>query len=190
MSKTPHSVGYFSAYYRGLECLLKMWPAIRAEVPDAVLDIYYGWESWDAMEGANGVAFKQRILTALDQLKDQGVTEHGRVSHEELAQAMKATQVWAYPTEFAEIHCITALKAQEAGCWPVVTDVAALKETVQQGDKIECANIYSNDYGQRKFIKAVVRALKEGKTAHPLKDVDWSSVAIQWEEVIDGRTSN
>ena len=179
-----HTVGYFSAYYRGLECLLQMWPNIRKEVPDATLDIYYGWGSWDALEGYGGQDLKRRIVGLLYELRDQGVKEHGRVSHKELAKAMKRTVVWAYPTEFPEIHCITALKAQEAGCWPVVTNVAALNETVKMGDKIKSANIYSNDYAQQKFIKCVVEALKEGKRSNPVEGVDWSDVATKWSEVM------
>lgn len=177
-----NKVGYFSAYYRGLEALLKMWPEIRKQVPDASLDIYYGWQSWDAMSGDH--EFKPRILKLLAELKDQGVTEHGRVDHETLAQAMLDTDVWAYPTEFPEIHCITALKAQQAGCYPVTTNVAALKETVQCGDVIDCANIYSNDYAQKKFIRAVVSALKENKVGTPVKNAGWDYVAKQWEAVL------
>lgn len=175
-------VGYFSAYYRGLDCLLDMWPAISKECPKAKLDIYYGWQSWDALSGDQEL--KPRILKKLEQLKDHGVTEHGRVSHEELAKVMRKTDVWAYPTEFPEIHCITALKVQEAGCYPVVTNVAALKETVQCGDKIDCKNIYSNQYQQQRFIKKVVEALKEKKKGTPVKGVDWSDVAKEWQEVM------
>lgn len=183
--KSNHSVGYFSAYYRGLECLLKMWPAIRKEVPDATLDIYYGWESWDAMEGANGQEFKQRILALLEGLKGLGVTEHGRVSHEALAKAMKQTKVWAYPTEFPEIHCITALKAQEAGCYPVTTHVGALVETVKSGLQIDCKNIYSNDYGQARFVEAVVAMLnREDMDPVSVAHSDWSDVAKRWAEVM------
>lgn len=184
MKARRHTVGYFSSYSRGLECLLQLWPQIRAEVPDATLDIYYGWQSWDALAGAEGPPFKARINALLDELKTQGVTEHGRVSHEELAEAMKRTKVWAYPTEFHEIHCITALKAQEAGCYPVVTNVAALKETVIQGDKINVANIYANEYGQQKFVKAVVKALKGNPEVKPVPGVDWSDVATKWAEVM------
>ena len=97
---------------------------------------------------------------------------------------MARTQVWAYPTEFTEIHCITALKAQEAGCWPVVTNVGALGETVQCGDKIRTKKIYSDEYKQEQFIKKVVEALKEGKTGVPVPNTDWSDVAKQWDEVI------
>lgn len=187
MTKKKHSVGYFSAYYRGLECLLKMWPKIRAEVPDATLDVYYGWESWVAMQGEDD--FYTRMEKKFTELADHGVTVHGRVSHEELARAMKQTQVWAYPTEFTEIHCITALKAQEAGCYPVVTNVAALNETVQCGDKIRTKKIYSDEYKQEQFVKKVVEALKEGKTGTPVPGTDWSDVAKQWKDVIEEKLS-
>lgn len=181
--KNKHSVGYFSAYYRGLECLLKMWPKIREQVPDATLDVYYGWESWVGMRGEDDFYFRMEEM--FEEMKDKGVTIHGRVSHTELAEAMKRTQVWAYPTEFEEIHCITALKAQEAGCYPVTTNVAALKETVQSGTRINTARIYTDEYKQGKFIEAVVTALKEGRTSTPTQGTDWSDVGQAWSSVIE-----
>lgn len=187
IERKPYSVGYFSAYYRGLECLLEMWPAIRKRVPNATLDVYYGWESWTALQGEDDFYF--RMERKFTELADQGVTVHGRVSHEELAKAMRQTQVWAYPTEFPEIHCITALKAQEAGCYPVVTNVAALNETVQCGDKIKTRRIYSDTYKQEKFVDAVVDALIKGKTGVPVENIDWSDVAQQWDAVIKEKQS-
>lgn len=184
ISKRPHSVGYFSAYYRGLECLLDMWLDIRKQVPDATLDVYYGWESWVGLEGEDD--FYHRMEEKFAKLKKDGVTVHGRVSHEELAKAMLGIQVWAYPTQFEEIHCITALKAQEAGCYPVVANVAALKETVQSGDRINTKKIYIDEYQQQKFIKAVVSALKEGKTGTPVPNCDWSDVASSWDKELKG----
>lgn len=186
MTKRKNSVGYFSAYYRGLECLLKsIWPKVRKAVPDATLDVYYGWESWVGMQGEDD--FYHRMEALFEELKDQGVTVHGRVSHTELAEAMKSIQVWAYPTEFEEIHCITALKAQEALCYPVVTNVGALKETVQCGDKIETRRIYSDEYKQQKFAEAVITALKEGKEGVPTQGTDWSEVARRWQSVIESK---
>lgn len=181
--RRKNSVGYFSAYYRGLECLLAMWPAIRERVPDATLDIYYGWESWVGLQGKDD--FYERMERKFEEMADQGVTVHGRVSHIQLAEAMRSTQVWAYPTEFTEIHCITALKAQEAGCFPVVTSVGALAETVQSGVKIKTQRIYTDQYQQEKFIDAVVDALKNEKTGTPVEGVDWSDVAKQWHKVIE-----
>lgn len=180
--RKEHSVGYFSAYYRGLECLLGMWERIREEVPDATLSVYYGWESWVGLQGEDD--FYERMEQRFAELKDKGVTVYGRVSHEQLAQAMNEIQVWAYPTEFPEIHCMTALKAQEAGCYPVVTNVGALNETVQCGTKIRTRKIYTDTYQQEKFLTAVVEALKEGKTGTPVPNTDWSDVAKQWDAVI------
>ncbi len=182
--KTPHSVMYTSAYYRGLETLLKLWPRVREQVPDATLDVAYGWQSWLELEGEND--FYHRVSKLLEDLKDQGVTHHDRLSHVDLAKLMDKTQVWAYPTEFTEIHCITALKAQQARCYPVTTNVAALQETVQSGVKLDTRVIYSDEYQQKKFVDAVVDALKENKTGEPLPDADWSTVAKQWDNVIKG----
>jgi glycosyltransferase involved in cell wall biosynthesis len=190
MKKRKNSVGYFSAYYRGLECLLDMWDrpgGILEQVPDATLDVYYGWESWVGLQGEDD--FYVRMEQRFAELADKGVTVHGRVSHEELAKAMLETQVWAYPTEFTEIHCITALKAQEAGCYPVTTNVGALNETVQSGTKIRTRKIYTDTYQQDKFIAAVVTALKEERTGLPVANTDWSDVAQQWDSVIKEKQS-
>lgn len=180
-----HTVGYFSAYYRGLECLLELWPNIRAEVPDAKLEIAYGWQSWVGLEGKDD--FYYRMEAKFAELADQGVTVHGRLSHAELQKLMERTKVWAYPTEFTEVHCITALKAQAAGCIPVVTNVAALDEVVTTGTKIRSANIYTNEYAQAKFIQAVVKALKDDSPAgaQDNKGWYWPAVAQQWQEVIN-----
>ena len=51
---------------------------------------------------------------------------------------MFASGIWAYPTPFPEIYCITAVKTQASGCIPVTSDFAALEEMVQFGDKIHC----------------------------------------------------
>jgi len=179
-----NTVGYFSAYYRGLECLLKMWPEIRKVVPDAQLNVAYGWQSWVAMEGKDD--FYYRIEALFAELKDQGVTVHDRLSHKELDKLMRKTKVWAYPTEFTEVHCITALKVQAAGCIPVTTNVAALNEVVTTGTKLAVANIYSNDYAQSKFIKAVVRALQDPNPSGVQDDANWywPSVAEKWLEVV------
>ncbi len=179
-----HKVGYFSAYYRGCEPLVDMWPKVREQVPDAELHIAYGWGSWVAFQGEDD--FYHRMNAKFEAQKDNGVIVHDRLSHKDLAKLMIDTQVWAYPTEFPEIHCITALKAQEALCYPVTTTVAALDETVQSGVKLDTKTIYSDGYQQGKFVKEIVAALKEGKRGVPVPGVDWADVAKAWDRVIKG----
>lgn len=183
VSKKVGSVGYFSAYYRGLECLLDMWGEIRKEVPKATLDVYYGWQSWVGAEGEDD--FYQRMCKKLDDLKDQGVTEHGRVDHEQLAKAMQETQVWAYPTEFEEIYAITATKAREAQCQSVYTGVAALKETAR-GIEIPSEHIYTDPEAQKAFINTVVKELKDpSKLKAKVPNRYWKDVAKQWSSIIE-----
>lgn len=184
--KKANSVGYFSSYDRGLECLLEMWPEVVKEVPEATLDIYYGWDIFDKVNSKNPELMRWRFMMTqkIRSLKDSGVTEHGRVSHTELAKAMKEIKVWAYPTEFTEIHCITALKAQEAGCIPVTTGCYALEETVQDNTyTVKCEDIYSNQDKQKEFIQKLTEALKSNHITPPVTGVDWSDVAQVWDKV-------
>jgi len=189
IDKKPFSVIYPSAYYRGLEMLLKFWPEVKKQVPEATLDIYYGWESWVNAEGED--AFYKRMLVKLKEMKKLGVTEHGRVDHQTLANKYAESKVWAYPTEFPEIFCITAVKANLAGCKPVVTDVAALKETGgPNASFIETDGIYADQYSQEKFVKQLVKALKEEHNTKEqvdwAKQYDWAEVAKKWQEAING----
>jgi glycosyltransferase involved in cell wall biosynthesis len=189
IEKKPYSVIYPSAYYRGLETLVNLWPKIKEQVPEATLDIYYGWESWVTIEGEDD--FYHRMCKKLNQVKDLGVTEHGRVDHKRLAKRMAESKVWAYPTEFPEIFCITAVKANLAGCKPVITDVAALAETGgPNATYISTDKIYKDEYSQEKFVKAVVKALQEDSETETqiewAKQFDWSNIAEQWVEQFNG----
>ena len=123
----PYSVGYYSNYSRGLIILLIIWPIIKQHFPLATLDIYYGREHWGTL---TEMMFNE-IINLIEQYKSLGVTEHGKVGHIELAQAMQHTSIWAYPcTSMGETFCITAVKCQLAGMIPVVTPYGALEETV------------------------------------------------------------
>lgn len=183
-----HKVIYISSYDRGLETLLNMWPSIRQKVPDATLDIFYGFNSFDAVHKQNPdmMKWKWTIIRKLHELKSEGVTEHGRVSHTELAQELKKHKVWAYPTSFNEIHCISALKAQEAGCIPVTTGCYALAETVVNNKyTVKCEDIDTNTGKQSEFIDAVVKALLDNEMiVEPVPNASWEAVAKQWHKVI------
>lgn len=185
--KKPYSVGYFSSYDRGLSCLLDMWPKIKEQIPAATLDIYYGWDTYKQAHAKNPEKMKW-MWQMMKKLRQDGVAEHGRVSHVELAKAMKEIQVWPYPTEFTEIHCITALKAVEAGMIPVTTHVAALEETVLCELGVFADDIYSSPGTQQLFIDEVVYALKNyDKLLSSVKKVPhryWSDVAKVWSEAL------
>ena len=180
-----NSVGYFSSYDRGLHCLLEMWPKVLKQVPDAKLEIFYGWNLYDKMHSQNPAMMKIK-WQMIRLMNHPSITDHGRVSHAELAEAMKKIKVWAYPTEFTEINCITALKAQEAGMIPVTTGCYALATSViDHTYSVRSTDIYTNEQDQKEFIAMLVKALGT-EDYRPCKRDEWywPAVAKEWEKVL------
>ena len=187
VERKPHRVLYTSAPNRGLLCLLEMWPEIRKKVPDAELYWAYGWQTYDkaAQHNPQMQSYKKLVV---DKLKQEGVHDLGRIGHEELAKVMLSGSVWAYPTEFTEISCITAMKMQAAGVVPICTTVAALDETVQHGIKFDVANIYTNEEAKTTYIDQVVKILTEGYAGREEMQTwarefyGWNTVASEWSQ--------
>ena len=182
VKRNPHKAFYASSFDRGIEHLLAMWPSIREQVPKAELHLFYGWELFVKFHGNNPerMAWKTRME---ELIKQDGIVYRGRIGHKELAKEMMSSGVWLYPTHFEEIHCITALKAQAAGAMPVVTDYAALKETVIMGQKI-AGDPWSEEY-RKEYIATAVRALttkwdREGMHLDAIENFNWAEVADTW----------
>jgi len=102
--RNPKKLIYSSSPDRGLIYLLKMWPEIIKAVPDALLDVYYGFDVFDAIHKGNPGRMKWKSMI-IDMMKQPGITYHGRVGHKELEQAMMGAGILSYPTDFTEISC-------------------------------------------------------------------------------------
>lgn len=181
------TIVYGSSYDRGLIHILEMWPDIIKEVPDAKLRIFYGWEMFDKVTKGNpgSLAWREKM----DKLMTQpGITHLGRISHGACQVEFQNAGIWAYPTHFGEISCITAMRAQAYGAVPVVINYAALEETVMWGEKVD-GDIYESEV-KEEFKKRLIELLK-----NPWTDMDrtemmidakfqfpWSNVAKQWDE--------
>lgn len=178
----PLKVIYTSSYDRGLEHLLKIWPAVKEAVPEAELHIYYGWTLWDKFykDNPSSMAWKAKIERGMEY---DGVTHHGRVSQEEINKAMSECGIWAYPTHFGEINCITAMKAQALGCVPVTMNYAALETTVQHGIKID-GDIY-DDETREEFTKELISLLQDPKRQEEIRAemVPWANEKFTWKKV-------
>lgn len=181
------TIVYGSSYDRGLQHLLEMWPIIREDVPDAQLRIFYGWELFDIgyKDNPERMEWKEKMNKLMEQ---EGITHLGRISHGAVDQEFENAGIWAYPTHFGEISCMTAMKAQAHGAWPIVVNYAALKETVKYGVKIE-GDIYDQET-KDEFREAVIKYL-----VIPCSDVErqemmkwaqstfgWDKVAKQWSD--------
>jgi hypothetical protein len=61
------------------------------------------------------------------------VCTEGRMTDEEVTALYRAAKVWLHPCMGVELFCISALKAQAAGCLCVYSPTMALPETVRPG---------------------------------------------------------
>ncbi len=126
-SKVKNSFIYSSFPNRGLVVLLKMWPRIISEFPDSTLNIYCNLEQ----EWVNKVApVDMREIKALLKVNKKGITVHGWVNKEKLAEAWKRAEYWLYPCTFEETFCLTAVEAAITKTFAVTNHLAALAETV------------------------------------------------------------
>ncbi len=201
VDRVPHRLFYGSSYDRGLKELLENWPKIKLAVPDATLHIAYGWNTWESIakkQGEESMAAFKNVKEDLEQMMQQeGITHLGRISHKEVAKEMLEADVWAYPTWWPEISCITAIKAQIAGAIPCVIPTAAVAETVKYGFKTD-RGYYNSIQGGVALPEeameqwtngciALLRATSESKEPMRQKMMNesceysnWSTIAKEW----------
>lgn len=166
---------YASSYNRGLEKILRNWKTIKKEVPDAKLDIYYGWQVYDTFV-KDGTIRDDGWKSEMTKLMQQdGITEHGRIGHKELLKEYCKAGVYAYPCTYSgEINCIALTKAIACGCDIITNDFAVMKE--------RSPNAVSDDV----FIDKLIEKLKDPKPKdidkEYIKSMSWEAVAKDWDK--------
>ncbi len=189
VEKNRHQMIYSSSPDRGLELLLSLFPKVKQQVPEAKLDIFYGFENFRDQE------YVKKMMGIIK--NTDGVTYHGRVGQDELAEAFLQSTVWAYPSWFQETFCITALESMAAKCVPVTSDYWGLIDTVKDGGILLPMNDNSNtvltpEY-QNKWIYECVKLLKDDsylrewqeKGINRVKRFTWEAVAKQWSQFFE-----
>lgn len=185
-----HKLFWGSSYDRGLDILLLMWADIKKAYPDATLDIAYGWDLFDKAAASNKE--RQEWKRDVQELMSQpGITHHGRVSKDKLEEIRSECGIWAYPTYFTEIFCITALECQRDGLVPVTMALGALKETACKGILVE-GGIYKREV-QDEFKHKLLSLMGDKQEWKRLKNkcekfsrnYDWSTQARKWTDVFN-----
>ena len=182
-----HKLFWGSSYDRGLDVLLLMWKDIKEKFPDATLDICYGWNLFDKAT-VNNKERQEWKRDVQELMKQDGITHHGRVGKDKLEEIRQQCGIWAYPTYFTEIFCITALDAQNDGLVPVTMTLAALKETAKEGVLID-QDIYTKE-GQEEFKTKLLELMGNKEEWKRLRNkckkfargFSWELVANLWVE--------
>lgn len=186
---------YGSSYDRGLDTLLFMWPEVLEKFPTAELHICYGWDLFDLVTKSNPER-QQWKESVLNLMKQEGVVEHGRLGKKELKKVRQECGIWAYPTYFPEINCITALDCQKDGLVPVTMTYAALNETVQSGVKID--GDIKDLQVQENYLEALLDMMGDAKkwkeesekAKEFAKGYEWSAIAPKWVEEFEKPPTN
>lgn len=159
--KKKNQIFYSSSADRGLFELLQMFPKIRESVPDLVLKICYGFNTWEEAVKTRGNPDEIKYIENIKSLMNQpGVEYLGRVSKQELAKVQLESKAWLYPTNFWETFCITSVEAGLANCAILSTKIAGLITTVGDSGILLTGHNASPEY-QEEFIKESVRLLTD-----------------------------
>ena len=181
--RNPLKCIYSSSPDRGLDTLLDLWTDIKKACPDSHLHVFYGFtETYDKLHAGNAkmMEYKEHVMKML---KQPGVYYHGKVTHAVLHEHMASAGLWLYPTQFTEISCITAMKAQAAGAIPICTTVAALDETVQHGYKISFG--MQDTRAQQAFKNITIKLLNSPARQEEIREpmIKWAREFYNWEKV-------
>jgi len=186
-----HRLLYCSDYVRGLDVLLELWPRVRDRVPDAMLDVCFGWQIFDAWTDAQPwrPAWKERVENLLLQ---EGVVHHGRVGKAELAAVRAACGIWAYPSTVSfETNCMAGLESQAAGLVPVIVASGALGETVQSG--VTVSGDAHDAETQERYLAGLLHAMTDesfwrresARASAYATRFTWQAIAAEWEQHFD-----
>ena len=119
----------------------------------------------------------------------EGVEFKGTVGQQELHYAMMCSEYWLYLTSYEETYCITALEMQMAGVIPIVTNTAALNETVNSG-----IILHDNKTKWQTLLNILVR-LNSGMKKKVImsnqkwiKKQTWNERSYDWKKLIENET--
>jgi glycosyltransferase involved in cell wall biosynthesis len=203
--KDPYLLINTSSADRSMGVLPKLFREVRARVPQARLQWAYGWnffQSFNAQK-ADRLQWMERTREEIDAA---GIETLGHLTQTEVAKLYRRAALLAYPTEFAEIDCISVRKAQACGCVPVTSDFGALAESVQFGVKIAAPkrDIWNQgarfQFGiedpqmQRSWVDATVELLTDAAKRSRLaaegsqwaRQFGWPQIAARWDAVLRG----
>lgn len=119
-------LAYTSTPFRGLDVLLQLFPAIRADWPDVTLRVYSSMRVYQMNqaedEGHYGHLYRRcRAMPGIEYV--------GSLPQPELAEQLAEALLLAYPNHFPETSCISVMEAMACGCQVITSDLGALRET-------------------------------------------------------------
>jgi glycosyltransferase involved in cell wall biosynthesis len=189
-------LAYTSTPFRGLGTLLDLFPAIRAAVPKASLQVYSSMSVYQMPAEQDRARYGQLY----DRCRSlEGVEYIGSLPQPELAERLASVAVLAYPNDFAETSCIAVMEALASGCYVVTTRLGALPETTGGFATLIDPPTGTAEYRQQ-FTQAVIETLNsfadrpawhtslERQRHWVREELTWARRALEWQSWLDSLT--
>jgi predicted O-linked N-acetylglucosamine transferase (SPINDLY family) len=192
---------------RSLEAFLDCFVQIKQQVPGAKAQWAYGWDIWDSSHRYNPAGIEWRIAMQA-RMRELGVTELGRLNHTDIAALYHRATIFAYPSEMAEIDCISLSKAMAAGAIPITTDFGAMGEKAGHGGVFLHSNKSKDNWTQpgqfhfeitdpaqkAAFVEHAVELLRHPPGEFERESMrlwartvfEWNAIADAWHKVLAG----
>jgi glycosyltransferase involved in cell wall biosynthesis len=197
VTRNMNRIIYSSNPDRGLEHLIDMWDIITERCPDIELVVTYGWEgltTWSNdsnwHKGINRLQTK--CFTKAEEFGNIRFT--GRLTKLALASEMLAGTILAYPNNFWETFCLTALEAQAAGLGIITSKMGALPSVLDTTANVMIEGSPSSVRYQDQFISALSNfyhdrdSLSRCSSANVqrIKNLpcDWEDIGLMWAQLI------
>lgn len=195
IEKDPFLIINTSSPDRSMDVLPKLFKEVKKRVPQARLQWAYGWDNFKAAN-ANDMKKLEWMKQTQKEMDEVGIETLGRISQAEVGKLYQRATILAYPSAFAEIFCISVLKAQSAHCLPITTDFGAFAEINKFGIQTHTATTKENwnkpyqyffgitdEKEQQAWVDAVCKSLKDGGSpAYPPAVREWTDT-FKWPEV-------
>lgn len=203
--KDPMLIINTSSPERSMGVMPYLFSEVKKRVPKAKMQWAYGWDLFKVVHASDPK--KMQWMRDTQKLMDEaGIETLGRLTQADVGKLYGKATIFAYPTEFAEIDCISVKKAQAAGCIPIVTDFGALAESTWGGWQVHSkktkdtwAQPYQFHFGledpkaQQAWIDFCVQELKNTPQKRKEQidymqrravDFSWDIIAKRWHEVL------
>jgi glycosyltransferase involved in cell wall biosynthesis len=209
MRKDPFLIINTSSPDRAMDVLPKLFKEVKKSVPQARLQWAYGWDTFyrgfrynEEKEMKEKFRWMKRTQKEMDKA---GIETLGRLTQAEVGKLYQRASILAYPTEFAEIDCMSVKKAQAAGCLPVVTDFGALAESAPFAWKVhskKTKDTWNSRLGQfhfglegqdaqQEWVDLCVKALRSGRVSEGRAEMkewsrqfEWHKIAVRWNDIL------
>jgi glycosyltransferase involved in cell wall biosynthesis len=186
-----HKFAWTSSPDRGLHHLLRLWPTIRNEWPDAELYVGYGASKFllPAMWAHKKIA--EVAVEIISLLKQPGVIDAGQMSQKDVAALQRQCCALPYtcdPAAPTETGCITVIENFAAGNPVVTTDADCLAEEFESA-----AMICPLPFEPAEYMSALYNVLTDKKLYVELAGLgrefaegrQWKDISLKWIELFD-----